>query len=57
MINVVNREEAYTLLKKAEKYIPEDPEFKQLKDRVAIHISILSEPGWCSRLHEGIFCI
>ncbi len=44
LINMVNREEAYALLKKAEKYIPEDPEFKQLKTQVVNRISILSEP-------------
>ena len=38
-------EEAYALLKRAEKYIPDDPEFKNLKDLLATRISILSEPG------------
>jgi len=45
LINLVNEEEAYTSLLKAEKYIPDDPEFIKLKEQVAINITILSEPG------------
>ena len=45
LYNIFGQEEAYGILKKAEKYIPDDPEFKKLKDDLATRISILSEPG------------
>jgi len=45
LYNIFGQEEAYDILKKAEKYISDDPEFKKLKDVLATRISVLSEPG------------